>query len=57
VSESTIIKKPVEIKITCECGENVTFNFGDWKVNIVGLIEFRCPKCNRIYRTKGLWET
>ncbi len=46
-----------EIKVPCECGEILHVDFGKWKINIVGLIEFRCPRCSKVYRTKGLWES
>ena len=54
-TNKSIVKNPIQIKISCDCGENVIFDFGEWETNIVGILEFRCPKCRKIYRTKGLW--
>ena len=56
MADKNIIKKPIEIRIDCPCGEKANFSFEGWRVNIVGILEFRCPKCNKIHRTKGLWE-
>ena len=42
------------LAIRCECGEELVWELKEWKVNIVGIIEFTCPKCGNIIRTPGL---
>ena len=44
------------IEIQCQCGESMNAVF-EWDINIVGILEFKCPKCSAIYRTAGLWPT
>ncbi len=49
------VERP-NISITCQCGKTMSVTF-DWDINIVGILEFRCPNCSTIYRTAGLWDT
>lgn len=44
------------IRVLCPCGEKLHIDLKGFEINIVGILEFKCSKCGKITRTKGLWE-
>jgi len=41
--------------VRCECGETLGIEAqGSWMINIIGLMQFRCP-CGKIINTAGVW--
>jgi len=47
--------QPHSVAVCQGCGQELSISIGpNWKVNVVGLLEFECRNCGRIARTKGL---
>jgi len=47
---------PNTILFRCECGQQLTLDFKNWGVNIVGVLQVRCPYCKRVISSPGLWK-
>lgn len=51
------LPEAIGIEVSCECGNKLTLGpLNGWEMNIVGLIQFRCP-CGKMFNSQGLWET
>jgi hypothetical protein len=40
-----------DIHVYCDCGENLELKLNGWQLNIVGIFQFKCPKCSKVITT------
>ena len=45
------------IYVRCGCGNELIVNLFEWKINVIGMLQFRCVKCGNIINTpNSLWD-
>jgi len=54
--ERLTITKKLLFLVECKCGNRLETPAGDWSINIVGLVQFRCERCGRVTTAPELWK-
>lgn len=51
VKDSNLYKISIptnDMYVYCDCGESLEIKLNGWSLNVVGILQFRCPKCNKV---------
>lgn len=48
-------KTPLILNIICKCGEKMQVPARGWRINIIGTVQFMCPRCTNVLMTTQIW--
>jgi len=49
LKESVETKKQLLINLVCPCGNKLIVKKANFDLNLVGVLQFKCLKCNRVF--------